>query len=364
MWNVIKWKATGAALLAPIVVLAAGVEEGAGVSTDGQVQQLARAQRSVQLAVAPAGQRLVSVGERGIVLLSDDQGRSWRQVPAPVATTLTGVQFADGRNGWAVGHGGVVLATRDGGENWQQVLDGAKAADIELAAARRAADEAPGEHTARRLREAERLVQDGADKPFLAVYFADARRGIVAGAYGLLFATEDGGEHWVSMMGRIDNPGAWHLYAVAAAGEGLVIAGEQGRLFRSNAWGEDLVPVATPYAGTWFGVLAGRDGSLLAYGLRGNAYRSADRGDTWERVELPPVSLSGGAVMGDGRLILANEAGQLFESTDGGRSFAERAVPEAFPFTGAAQASDGGLVLSGVRGLVRLAAGAVRGTMP
>jgi hypothetical protein len=38
-------------------------------------------------------------------------------------------------------------------------------------------------------REAEGLVQDGPDKPFLGLHFADAKRGWVVGAYGLALAT-------------------------------------------------------------------------------------------------------------------------------------------------------------------------------
>ncbi|MBI5444053.1 MAG: glycosyl hydrolase, partial [Deltaproteobacteria bacterium] len=98
-----------------------------------------RALRSVQLAVARAGKRLVSVGERGTVLLSDDDGRTWRQAKVPVSLTLTCVCFASERSGWAAGHSGVVLRTSDGGETWVKQLDGRQAAQIELAAAKAAA---------------------------------------------------------------------------------------------------------------------------------------------------------------------------------------------------------------------------------
>ncbi len=56
-------------------------------------------------------------GERGIVLLSDDAGVSWRQAKVPVSVSLTAVQFVDAEQGWAVGHLGVVLHTQDGGGN-------------------------------------------------------------------------------------------------------------------------------------------------------------------------------------------------------------------------------------------------------
>src|SRR4051794_14248579 len=62
-------------------------------------------------AVDRAGKRFVAVGLRGTVLLSDDQGRHWRQARVPVSSDLVAVQFATEQEGWASGHDGVVLHT-------------------------------------------------------------------------------------------------------------------------------------------------------------------------------------------------------------------------------------------------------------
>src|SRR5690606_9884464 len=100
----------------------------------------ARAQHSLQLAVSRAGNRLVAVGERGVVLLSDDDGRNWHQAEnVPVSVTLTDVHFVSATHGWAVGHSGVVLHSADGGETWQRQLDGNQAAKIILEDARQRA---------------------------------------------------------------------------------------------------------------------------------------------------------------------------------------------------------------------------------
>uniref|UniRef100_UPI00036A9E88 WD40/YVTN/BNR-like repeat-containing protein n=1 Tax=Pseudomonas putida TaxID=303 RepID=UPI00036A9E88 len=134
----------------------------AGDSVDVLAQpalQGPQALRAVLQDVARADARLVAVGERGVVLLSDDNGATWRQATAvPVSVSLTAVQFIDARNGWAVGHAGVVLHSQDGGEHWSVQLDGKRAAALEVQAAEAAADE-------RRLAAAQRLLADGADKP-------------------------------------------------------------------------------------------------------------------------------------------------------------------------------------------------------
>lgn len=295
------------------------------------------------LAIARAGDRLVAVGERGIVLLSDDNGATWRQAQVPVSVSLTAVQFVDARRGWAVGHSGAVLFSDDGGASWALQLDGIQAARIAQAAA--GADAA-------------RLVADGPDKPFLDVHFSDARNGFIVGAYGLTFKTQDGGQHWQSWMARLPNPGAKHLYRIAAAGKRFFIVGEQGLLVRSDDGGETFTAVGTPYAGTWFGVHAYRDGGLLAFGLRGNVYASPDAAGQWVKVDLrTPNTLADGALLADGRLLLVDQQGQTFVSPGSERAaFKRSTLSFGVPVSALVQAADGSLVAASLLGPRRVAA--------
>ncbi|NMF99109.1 YCF48-related protein [Aromatoleum toluolicum] len=324
----------------------------------------ARAVRSLQLAVTRAGDRLVAVGEHGTVLLSDDNGRNWRQARrVPVSVALTDVHFPTAQLGWAVGHSGVVLHSADGGETWARQLDGKLAAQVVVEDARKRAGESEGgnldagnrDAAARRLRDAEGLVADGPDKPFLGVHFADESRGWVVGAYGLALATKDGGKSWTSLMGTIPNPRGKHLYQVRGDANALLVAGEQGALFRSTDGGSAFSALATPYAGTWFGALRTRSDTLLAFGLRGNAWRSADGGASWERIDAgQPVTLAAGRTLADDSIILGDASGRLLRSTDGGRSLVALTVAPTSGLTGLVQAADGALILSGPRGLTRI----------
>ncbi|MDB6083610.1 MAG: glycosyl hydrolase, partial [Gammaproteobacteria bacterium] len=82
-------------------------------------EHVAAANQEMMLSAALAGKRIVAVGNRGVVLLSDDDGKTYRQArTVPVSTSLTGVWFADAQVGWAVGHWGAILKTSDGGETW------------------------------------------------------------------------------------------------------------------------------------------------------------------------------------------------------------------------------------------------------
>ncbi|WP_316887408.1 WD40/YVTN/BNR-like repeat-containing protein [Ralstonia flatus] len=310
-----------------------------------------RAATLVQLSVARAGSRLVSVGERGVILLSDDNGHHWRQAKVPVSAALTRVRFVDEKNGWAVGHSGVVLATHDAGESWSKQLDGMRAARLELDAARREDGDA-----SRRAADASRLAEDGADKPFLDVQFSDAQHGMVVGAYGMAFRTEDGGHSWYSVMGHLAAADARHLYAIVKTPDALLLLGEQGTVLASADGGNHFGRVGFPGKGTVFGAVSSASGRiLLAYGLKGNVFRSADAGANWERVELPPVSIMAGARLDTGGFLLVDESGQIYLGDNEGRQF--HVVQRRAPMTDITLTVDGALVGSSVRGPVRFTAG-------
>ena len=277
--------------------------------------QVKAPERQVLQTAARAGERIVAIGERGLVVLSDDQGQRWRQArQVPVSVSLTALSFVDTQRGWAVGHGGVILHTADGGETWTRQADGVALAKAALADAEQRAAQRPGDAAAERaLADARRLVDDGADKPLLDVRFIDARRGWVVGAYNLFFETTDGGATWRSVSTRLDNPRALHLNALAVRGQTVFIAGEQGVLYRSLDAGQSFKALASPYKGSWFSVALGDDGAVTVGGLRGNAFRSADGGASWSAIEgLPPVSIVAASASADGGVLLSNQAGQLF----------------------------------------------------
>ena len=299
------------------------------------------------------GERLVTVGERGTILISIDNAKTWRQVLSPVRVTLTSLMFADSQNGWAVGNGGIVLGTRDGGENWTKLLDGNAAAAIEDEAARKASDAAPGNDALKhRLGEAEGLVKDGPDKPFTDIKFFDSANGIVIGAYGLSFRTDDGGATWHSLMGDMDNPYGRHLYSMCLGRDGLFVVGEQGSVFRSTNGGATFKRLRPVGKGTLFGILSTSKGTLVTYGLRGALFRSVDNGENWTRIESSQATITGGKVLSDGAIILIKEDGRIFKSNDEAQTFDILPVSSSMTLSSVDEISPDRLILSGVRGTV------------
>jgi photosystem II stability/assembly factor-like uncharacterized protein len=335
--------------------VALGAVSGAGSARDSAdvsplkrpALQTPQAHRAAMTGVARAGARLVAVGERGVILVSEDQGGSWRQVPVPVSVTLTAVKFVDDRHGWATGHAGTVLATADGGSTWNVQLDGMHAAALALAAARAG-------RARQDLAVAQQWVDDGADKPFLDLHVVDANTVVVVGAYGLCFVTHDAGRTWASALDRIDNPEGRHLNAIGGHGSHIVVVGEQGLVLRSTDGGGRFGRVQTPVRTTWFAVDVTPRGAILLGGLRGHMLLSDATGVEWTRVRMP-TDATVTTLLRDGRRLLAgDQKGALFESADGGASFLPIDLRSTGPLVSMTLARDGQPVVADLQGVRRL----------
>jgi photosystem II stability/assembly factor-like uncharacterized protein len=261
------------------------------------------AARGLLIAIASAGERLVAVGDRGVIVLSDDHGASWQQAASvPVQALLTGVCFLDARHGIAVGHDAVILTSADAGSSW---------------------------HLAH--------YDPQAQGPLLAVWCGAGGRAIAVGAYSAFFASGDGGASWSQIKfapapgraapaaaGRGEEAGGgYHLNRIVAGdGTRLYIAAEAGHLYRSEDLGGGWLALASPYEGSFFGVLPLGGDVLLAFGLRGNLFRSEDAGLSWRRLETGTVAmLNDGVRLDDRSVAIVGLSGVVLVSTDNGRSF-------------------------------------------
>lgn len=285
--------------------------------------------------------RIVVVGERGHILISEDHGVSWQQQPAPTRATLTSVFFSDPGNGWAAGHDGVILQTRDGGRQWQQVYA--------------AVDE---------------------ERPILDLWFRSPTHGYAVGAYGLFLETRDGGASWEAvdfnpstlageeeLDDELDETLAeepWgidlHLNQMVATATGrLFIAAEAGHLYRSDDGGRSWLNLPSPYEGSFYGTLPLFNDELLAFGLRGHVFVTTDAGNSWTALETGvQATLNDGIRLRDGRLVLAGLAGTLLIRTDQGESFDLQAQDDRAGIAKVLQAGDGALILLGEQGVKRL----------
>ncbi|VVN76779.1 WD40/YVTN/BNR-like repeat-containing protein [Pseudomonas fluorescens] len=351
--NWIKLIALGSVLVLPCAgaVVAADFTD----TLDKPAIQTEKALQGNFTGLTAAGERLVAVGQRGHIFYSDDVGMRWQQAQVPVSSDLVAVHFPTPLQGWAVGHDGVVLHSRDAGQTWSRQFDGRQVGPVMLAYYQQLAAAQPEDsELPMRVAEARRMIEEGADKPFLDVWFESDRVGYIVGAFNLIFRTDDGGQTWTPWLDRTDNPSALNLYALRPVGNELFIVGEQGLMLKLDPAAGRFKAIATPYNGTFFGI-TGKPGAVLVFGLRGNAYRSVDGGTSWSRVELGlPLSITASSVTADGRMVLLSQSGHVLLSDDDGASFKLQPQNGLAPVAAATVSSSGSLVLVGARGLRQL----------
>lgn len=287
------------------------------------------AARSLMLGVTEAGRRLIAVGERGLIVWSDDAGERWQQARVPVSVTLTAVAFADARRGWAVGHDGAILHSQDAGETWSLQFDGLRADAVLLtarkAAVQTAATPALRDQAESALADLEDAAQFSPSRPFLSVCVqkaADRERVWVAGAFGQLFMSEDGGQRWNEASTAIANPDGLHLNQISVLADGsLAVAGEAGKVYRADAGGGSWRVFDTGYNGHLYGVMSGpAAGSLVAYGFSGHAFLGDDEGRGWQALTLPTrQTLVAGVRQPGGMLLLVDRERRVLASEDARR---------------------------------------------
>jgi photosystem II stability/assembly factor-like uncharacterized protein len=302
------------------------------------------------MAVAKDGNRIIAVGMRGLIVVSEDTGRTWQQVVSPVQSDLTGVTFGGAQHWWATGHDGVILATADGGRTWLRQFDG-RLATSQFVDYYRNQIKAGRSDLQPILNQTERNFERGPVLPFLDVVFDDEKRGFVVGPFGLIAATEDAGKTWVPWVERIDNPDSLNLNGARKIGRDIYLVGERGMIYRLDRTRGRFVRLPTGYAGSLFGIV-GNAQVLAAFGLRGTVVTSTDGGATWKVASIPaPAALAGADMLEDGRPVFVNTAGMVWIGTTDGSSFTPLPVGQFQPLTCVLAIAPEKLLVGGLQGL-------------
>ena len=303
--------ALGRGVAASLLWLLAGAARAEPPALPPHAEAARLAAQSLLVAIGTAGTRLVAVGDRGTVVYSDDQGKSWTQAAdVPTQSLLTGVCFFDAQHGVAVGHDEVIVTSADAGRTWKLT------------------------HYA-----------PEAQRPLLDVACVTGRGAIAVGAYSTYLTSDDAGASWHENKFTPAPPprpqaaphalaaspaepsapaGGYHLNRIVPAGNArLYIAAEAGHLYRSDDGGAHWIELPSPYEGSFFGVQPIGGDVVLAYGLRGNLFRSEDAGGTWRRIDTGTLAtLDGAARLGSSGVAVVGLSGVVLVSRDAGQSFA------------------------------------------
>lgn len=230
--------------------------------------------------------RIIAVGDHGLILMSEDGGIGWTRVPSPVESPLTAVTFSGAGRVCAVGHRSTLLMSGDGGDSWAAVEIGGPD------------DEPPA--------------------ALFDVAFMDGETGVAVGAFGNAWLTRDAGRGW--RRHAVDADGL-HLYGIAVHDGSFWAVGEAGAAYRSSdgrVWRAE--PVSTDHA--LFG-LAVQGGSLIAFGADGAVYSRSKGAEGWTDVSPPRFtdSLFGSNQDDRGRIFIAGDNGVVLMREDATKDF-------------------------------------------
>lgn len=294
-------------LFCPVFLFAAWSHAGAEDS------RLWRVMHGPLLAATRAGHRLLLTGDRGTVLLSDDQGLHWRLVETGVSVLLTAAVFPNPADGFAVGQDSTILHTSDAGAHW--VLQ---------------------------------LSKPGGDQSLFSVTSLGPHHLMATGAYALALESVDGVAWSPVTLPPMDED--YHLNCVAARGDDVVISGEAGHGFirHDGKWAVNNVP----YEGSQFGCLTAKSGDIYSFGLRGSLFVSSIAQPGWKRIETGEQrSIFGGAWLDDGRMALVGGNGLLMLLDPASGHIQTLPNPTSSTLSGVVQATHDTLVVVGSDGV-------------
>ena len=256
--------------------------------------------------------RFVVVGESGKIMLSDDQGETWRQVQSGTARHLWSVAFADSLRGVAVGNVSTALRTTDGGETWQRISLPVVPRTLSLS----------------------------------NVILSNDGTGLCGGENGTLLETTDYGASWRIIPTTSVTGDTARITAIARLGRDTVfIVGLQGLFARSINGGATWSSVAmglTPSSSIWLVSIRFHDsnhgiaaGSSLTLGTGPVVFMTDDGGATWRGGYINGVQSSFNDVNYVSRdtVVSSSNGGGITMSFDGGKTWHHRLI--WFPITSA-----------------------------
>lgn len=262
--------------------------------------------------------RLVAVGERGTIVVSENSGRTWETThrDGEVPVTLTDITALTDKLLLAVGHDSVILRSTDAGLSWELIRR-----DSELG------------------------------EPLLGSWSEDGTKVFAYGSFGKFLVSRDGGKTFDAQELPIHGE---HLSAMAGDAEGTrIMVGEMGLVMRSRNGGSSWEKLESFYNGSLFGVAYLNDTRWIAYGMRGHVFFSEDSGDSWEQVDVgSELPLYGHAVAGNGKqMVIVGTAGFLVSVNDRGELLETANMGGLGTLTSAVILPSGEIFVAGQRGL-------------
>jgi photosystem II stability/assembly factor-like uncharacterized protein len=275
-----------------------------------------------------------AVGDLARIFHTTDGAQTWERQDAGTKKPFVAISCLDRNHLWIAGQAGQIAHSIDAGKSWQ-------------------------------------MQPSGTERQLLELAFANADRGLAVGDFGTIRRTVDGGKSWSEVklpqdtrlpedVAEIVQPGDVVIYGVAFPDPDHVwIAGEFGVILNSTDGGETFHPQVSPVDSSLFGIYFTDAQHGWAVGLEETLLATTDGGITWtkQQVESPKgftLALYDVAVRGNVGWAVGN-SGILLYSGDAGVSWKLMDVPVKLRsgwFRGLSLLPDGRGFVVGARGMV------------
>lgn len=223
-----------------------------------------------------SGNQLWIAGQEGLVLHSADDGKTWQKQDSGTKNYLFSIFFVNENHGFAVGDKSTVTETSDGGKTW-------KARKIARTGEAQSADMA--------------LAMQ--DPIFYDVRFTNEQTGWIAGEFGHLLKSTDGGQNWTPHQNTLMTPESGIVdpmdlptffgQSILSDQEALA-AGLDGRIARTKdggtTWRFETMKLAFPIVDPLYMPFVTADGNAWAVGAAGEVVHLAPGQTEWTRADL------------------------------------------------------------------------------
>ncbi|MDY7218026.1 YCF48-related protein [Denitrificimonas sp. JX-1] len=266
------------------------------------------------------GDKLVAVGERGAIVVSENSGQAWKLThdDQEVPVTLTDITALSDDVLLAVGHDSLILRSADGGMSWELIN-----------------------------------LDSESGEPLLGTWSADGQHVFAYGSFGKFYISDDAGKSFTPQ--ELDIFGE-HLSAMAGdSADTRLMVGEMGLVLRSFDGGASWERLEPFYQGSLFGVAHLNGSRWVAYGMRGHVFYSANNGDTWTQIDIDSeLPLYGHAVSDSGKqMVIVGTGGLLVSLNDQGQLVDTSHINGLGTLTSAVILPNGNVVAAGQRGVMK-----------
>ena len=262
----------------------------------------------------------IAVGFSGTVIRTTDGGQNWTEVNSNTTESLNALFFVDASHGWAVGRDGAIIRSTDGGQTWSASIHGTEDLNgVHFTDANHgfAVGDVGNIYSTTDGGSNWTLYSGSGDiwTDFHDVWFADASTGLAVGG-GYVYKTNDGGAQWTKKFAN-------YRYGQRTIGakttSSHLVMGDYGVIIASQDGGETWTfPFGSRYETITGMDFAGSTGYAVTDG--DSVMRTTDGGVTWSSLPFADylndvVTLDANTAIGVG------SDGEAYKTVDGGQTW-------------------------------------------